>query len=490
MTSGPTRREVIGTLGAGSLALAGTPAAFRHAAARVLAQDAGTLIRGGRVVNADGTRVADVRIGGETIVEIGSGLAPAPGERVIDAADMLVMPGGIDPHTHLTGGFVDDITSGTTAAVAGGITTVGTFAFPGRGETALEAVDRMAGEVAEQAIADVMLHGYTWPPTPEYAAMLGGLAERGQPSIKIFMPSRDFGAHTEAVIALLQEAHTHGIVTMIHCEDQVMLNAAVRRMEAEGRTSLRYYAESRPDVAEVVATAQAVGFCELTGAPMHLVHLSSARALDAARNAHTAALPLTIETRPLYLNFTAERFAGPDGPLYVGQPPLRTDADVTALWQGLADGRIDMLATDHAPWRRDQKLDPNLSISRLRPGVSALRFMLPIYYAEGVGKGRISVERFVETTSTTPAKTFGLYPQKGVIAQGADADIIVFDPNRTKAVRAEDDPSNADYSLYEGWEITGWPQTVVRRGAVVFEDDQVVASAGTGVLVTRESRSR
>ena len=486
--SGPGRREVIGALGLGSLALAGIPATLRRGTAPTLVQDSQILIQGGRVINADGARDADVRIRGETIVEIGPRLQTAPGDRVIDATGMLVMPGGIDPHTHLTGGFIDDLTTGTSAAVAGGITTVGTFAFPGRGETALEAVDRMAGEVADQAIGDVMLHGYTWPPTPEYAAMMAGLAERGQPSIKIFMPSRDFGAHTEAVIALLEEARTHGIVTMIHCEDQAMLNAAVRRMEAEGRTSLRYYAESRPDVAEVVATAQAVGLCELTGAPMHIVHLSSARALDAARNAHTADLPLTIETRPLYLNFTAERFAESDGPLYVGQPPLRTDSDVAALWQGLADGRIDMLATDHAPWTREQKLDPNLSISRLRPGVSALRFMLPIYFSEGVGKGRISVERFVETTSTTPAKTFGLYPRKGVIQEGADADIIVFDPNRTKAVRAEDDPSNADYSLYEGWEVTGWPHVVLRRGGTVFDEDRVVASPGTGKLVNRAPR--
>lgn len=487
-TRDPSRREVIGALSVGSLALAGMPATLRPPTARMLVQDGDTLIQGGRIVNADGSRDADVRIRGESIVEIGAGLTPAPGERVIDVRGMLVMPGGIDPHTHLTGGFVDDLTTGTSAAVAGGITTVGTFAFPRGTETALAAVDRMAGEVETLAIADVMLHGYTWPPTPEYAEMLGGLAERGQPSIKIFMPSRDFGAHKEAVIALLEQAQAHGIVTMIHCEDQAMLNAAVRRMEAEGRTSLRYYAESRPDVAEVVATAQAVGLCELTGAPMHLVHLSSARALDAARNAHTANLPLTIETRPLYLNFTAEQYAQPDGPLYVGQPPLRTDADVAALWQGLADGRIDMLATDHAPWRREQKLDPDLSITRLRPGVSALRFMLPIYYAEGVGKGRISVERFVETTSTTPAKTFGLYPRKGVIAQGADADILVFDPDRTKAVRAEDDPSNADYSLYEGWEVTGWPRTVLRRGAVVFDDDRVVGSPGTGKLANRDSR--
>ena len=232
--------------------------------------------------------------------------------------------------------------------------------------------------------------------------MMPQLAVLGQPSHKVFMTRQDFGAHLNAFIELLEAARDAGVVTLMHCEDAAMLQATLRRLRAEGRTSLRHYAESRPEIAEVAATAQAVALCELARAPMHLVHLSSRRALEAARE--TAGLPLSIETRPLYLYFTEQWLAGEDGPLYIGQPPLRSAADVDAMWRGLVDGRIDFLATDHAPWTRAQKMDPELDVGHLRPGVSDLRFMLPVLFSEGVRKGRISEERFVEVTSSAAAK--------------------------------------------------------------------------------------
>ncbi|MCA9738593.1 MAG: amidohydrolase family protein, partial [Gemmatimonadetes bacterium] len=217
-----------------------------------------------------------------------------------------------------------------------------------------------------------------------------------------------------------------------------------------------------------------------TGAPMHFVHLSSARALDAARDPALGPLPLTIETRPLYLYFTDEWLRGPDGPLYIGQPPLRPAGDVEAMWSGLVDGRIDMLATDHAPWTRAQKLDPELDITRLRPGVSDLRFVRPVLWSEGVAKGRITPERFVQVTSTAAARAFGLHPDRGVLAEGAYGDVMILDPERTHTVSAADDPSNSDYTPFEGWALTGWPILTVRRGEVVFEDGQVTGLPGSG----------
>jgi dihydropyrimidinase len=445
----------------------------------------GILIRGGRVVNADGVRAADVRIDGGRIVQVASSIAAPSGIRVIGARGKLVIPGGIDPHTHLHASFVDDFTTGSRAALAGGVTTVGTFVHPRRDETAEAALDRTAALVKQQAIADVILHTAAGTPRIEFIPSLAALVARGQPSIKVFMVGADFGAHLGAFVQLLEAARHAGVVTLVHCEDGALLAAAVRRLTAEGRTSLANYGESRPVVAEVAATQQAAALCENTRAPMHVVHLSSARALEACREARRAGLPLTVETRPLYIHLTDEVMRGPDAPLYVGQPPLRTRDDVEAMWSGLLDGSIDFLATDHAPWTRAQKLDPELTITRLRPGVSNLQHMLPMYWSEGVRTRRMPMERFVATTSTNAARRFGLHPRKGVIAEGSDADVVLWDPERRGIVRGAEDLSNADYSVYEGREVTGWPVMTIRRGEVVVEGTNVTGAPGTGQLVPR-----
>ena len=498
------RRHALRTMGAAALGLAAgardgeaavRPAASEAAgatiseAASAARQEAGEiLIRGGRVVNADASLVADVRILGSSIAEIGPNLTAAAEARIIDATSRLVIPGGIDPHTHLQGSFVDDLTTGTSAAVAGGITTVGTFAYPQDGENAVQAMDRWLAEVSRSAIGDVFFHGSTWPPTPEFAALMPELAARGQPSHKIFMTRRDFGASRGALIELLEAARDAGVVTLMHCEDGAMLSAVLRRLRAEGRTSLRHFADSRPVIAEVAATEDAVALCELTRAPMHFVHLSSRRALEAARTPHSEGLPLTIETRPLYLYFTDEMLLGEDGPLYIGQPPLRSASDVDAMWAGLVDGRIDFLATDHAPWTRAQKMDPELNVARLRPGVSDLRFMLPVLFSEGVNKGRLSEQRFVEVTSTAAARTFGLYPERGVVREGSLADVVILDPSLERTASADDDPSRSDYTPFEGWTVTGWPVITIRRGEVVYEDGRVTGQPGSGRPAERRPR--
>ncbi|MEX2285178.1 MAG: amidohydrolase family protein [Gemmatimonadota bacterium] len=478
-----TRRDVLRSLAAGWVVVRSTATG----GVRFPAQSATELlIRRGRIVNADGARTADVRVVGETIAEIGTGLRPGTGARVIEAAGRLIMPGGIDPHTHLHPSFVDDFTSGSVAALAGGITTVGTFATVQQNETMIAAIERLAGRVRTEAIADVILHVSAWPPTPEVAASLPDIAAAGQPSFKIYMLRADFGAQLQNTIRLLEAARAAGVVTMVHCEDGALLGAAVRRLQAQNRTTLRDYSASRPVLAEVAATQQIAALCESTGAPVHIVHLSSARALEACKQARAAGAPLFVETRPLYLHLTEEKMQRPDAPLFVGQPPLRTVADRTELWRAMIDGRIDVLATDHAPWRREQKLDPALSITRLRPGVSDLQFMLPMYFSEGVGKRRLPLPRFVETTSTNAARIFGLYPKKGVIQVGSDADFAIWDPNRTATVSAEADHSKSDYSVYEGWNVTGWPVTTIRRGEVVYDDGRVLGQAGTGRLISRE----
>jgi dihydropyrimidinase len=441
-----TRRDALRSLTTGCVGFAVRGAANPRALAQVASSE--LLIRRGRVVNASGIRDVDVRIVGETITEIGAGLKAGAGSRVIEAAGHLVLPGGIDPHTHLHPSFVDDLTSGSMAALAGGITTVGTFATAQQNETVPSAIERMAGRVRTEAIADVFLHASAWPPTPEVAAAMSAIRSAGQPSFKIYMTRPDVGAHVHDLIRLLEAARAAGVVTMVHCEDGAMLAAAARRLEAEGRTSLRDYAASRPAIAEIAATQQVAALCESIGAPMYVVHISSSRALEACRQARAAGAPLFVETRPLYLHLTDERARSADAPLYVGQPPLRPIEDGRELWRGLADGRIDVLASDHAPWTREQKLDPSLSITRIRPGMSDLQFMLPMYFSEGVRARHLTLQRFVEHTSTNAARIFGLYPKKGVILEGSDGDIVIWDPNRRATVTAEADLSKADYSVF------------------------------------------
>jgi dihydropyrimidinase len=279
------------------------------------------------------------------------------------------------------------------------------------------------------------------------------------------------------------------ILVMLHCEDQGILSAARRELLAGGRRSLRYYAESRPVEAEVAATERAVAMGEESGAGVYVVHLSCEPALAVCKAARARSLPIYVETRPLYLHFTRERYLGLDGPLYVGQPPLREARDVAALWEGLAQGAIDTIATDHAPWTRQQKLDPTLSIARLRPGVNNLQVMLPLLYSEGVDQGKLSLEQFVALTSTNAARLFGLYPRKGAIAVGSDADLVLWAPTERRRVEGSALFSRAGFSVYEGMEVTGWPMVTLRRGHVVFDEGEITAEPGSGMLLPRHART-
>ena len=442
------------------------------------------LISGGTVVTSEGRFDADVRVRDGTIVEIGTGLTAGAGTRAIDATGLLVMPGGVDPHVHLGGRTRDDYRTGSQAALAGGITTISNFAFPAGGRTVAQAIEREAALIREQAIADVILHAGITPDT-QAGQMATLAAETGQTSTKIFMVWTTFDANVPDHMATMDAAGRAGILTMVHCEDSPILARAVAELTAAGRTSLEYFPDSRPVVAEVVATQRAVAMAEATGAPIYAVHVSSEGALRVLEDARDRGLSVFVETRPIYLHFTRERFEGPDRGLYVGQPPLRGQRDQDALWAGIANGSVHVLATDHVAYRREEKMDPSQTISSHRAGLSNLQVVRPMLYSEGVVQGRISEERFVAVTSTNAAKLFGLYPRKGTIAVGSDADIVLWDPDETRTIRDEDMFSGAGFSVYSGWEVTGWPVMTLRRGEVVYEDGEILAGAGSGQLLRR-----
>ena len=449
------------------------------------------VIRGGEIVNAGGSERAAVGIVDGVVAQVGGDLE---GREEIDATGLLLLPGAVDAHVHLSSPpgasrpgprWVDDFASGSRAALAGGVTTVGNMTFLGAGETPLNGLAREAEAVRAQAIADVFCHPVIGDPSPAVLEEIPRLLEAGCGTIKCFLSMPGFDAQSAAYVRAIRLAGESGLLTMLHCEDPALLADAAERLTAAGLTSLRHYGVSRPEIAEVVATQRAVAIAEATGAPVYVVHLSCARALDVCADAQARGLPVRVETRPLYLHLTSERLLEPDGAKYVGQPPLRDQADVDALWAGIRDGVVQTVCTDHAPWSLEAKLDPGLSINRLRPGVENLQTMVPMLWSEGVRAGRISRERFVEVTATNAARLFGVHPRKGVIAPGSDADIVLFDPELTRTVEREMVQSNAGHSVYEGRRVTGWPVLTLRRGEVVFRDSRVTGRPGSGQLLRR-----
>jgi len=448
------------------------------------------VIRGGTIVTAGGEARADLGIAGGRVAQLGGELA---GARELDATGKLLLPGGIDAHVQLSTPpgpregpqWVDDFTSGSAAALAGGITTLGNMTFLSPGETPLVGLAREAATARAQTICDLFLHPVLGAITPDVLAEIPALLGAGCNTIKYFTTPPSFDAQIAGYVEATRRAGAERLLTLIHCEDSALLSDAAATLAAAGQTSLRYYAESRPPISEIVATQRAVAIAEATGAPVYIVHLSCARALAVCAEAAARGVPVYVETRPFYLHLTRERLLEPDGAKYIGQPPLREAADVDALWAGLRAGTIHTVCTDHAPWSLAAKLDPTLTITRLRPGAENLQTMLPLLYSEGVRKGRISRGRLVEVLSTNVAKLMGLYPRKGTIAVGSDADLVIFDPDLTRTIDAAMLHSHADYSVYEGWEVTGWPTTTIRRGEIVFADGQITGQPGSGELVRR-----
>lgn len=452
------------------------------------------LIRNGLIVTDSNRYTADIRVEGEIITEIGSNLAKTGNERVIDASGVTILPGGIDPHVHLSlpsyvpepHQWADDFASGSKAALAGGITTLGCISVPDKEETPLGTLERETKSAKQEAIADIMVHPVISSPTEKTVREIPKLVEKGCTTIKIFTCTEDFDKHVLEYYKAVQKAKKADMLVMIHCEDYAIIKATCEQMIAEGRGSLSYYAESRPVISEVVATQRAVAMCEAIGAPIYVVHLSSKRALQVCKEAQSRSLPLYVEGRPIFFYLTREKYTEPEGPLYVVQPPLREEKDTTALWEGVQTGHIHTLATDHAPHTREHKLDPSLNVSELRPGINELQVMLPMFHSRAVLEDKISLERFVALTSTNSAKLFGIYPQKGTIQEGSDADLVLWDRTETREIKNTDLFSKAGFSIYEGASVTGWPIMTIRRGEVVYEDNEIKAQPGSGNVLSRE----
>jgi dihydropyrimidinase len=456
-----------------------------------------TLIKSGTVVTASDLYRGDVLIEDEKIALIGTSI-DVQTDKVIDASGKYVLPGGIDVHTHLDMPFggtrsADDFESGTIAAAYGGTTSIVDFAIQYRGQTLHDAWETWMKKAEGKAVVDYGFHMIITDLSDQVEGEMDALVGQGVTSFKLFMAYPGVFMLDDGSIfkALLRTGKNGGTICM-HAENGGVIDVLVQRALAEGKTAPKYHALTRPARAEAEATHRAIALAEMADVPIYIVHLSAAEALEMVTEARDRGLPAYAETCPQYLFLSYDNYEEPGfaGAKYVMSPPLRAKAAQDQLWRGLAFNDLQAVSTDHCPFcMKEQKELGAGDFSKIPNGAPGIETRMSLVYDGGVRAGRISLNRFVELTSTSPAKIFGLFPRKGTIAPGSDADIVVFDPNRTMTLSARTLHMKVDYNPYEGRQVTGAADTVLSRGRPVIENGKFVGRAGAGSFIKRAGRS-
>jgi dihydropyrimidinase len=450
-------------------------------------------IHGGTIVTATETRRADIGIADGKIVAIGE-VGGALVEE--DATGLLVLPGVVDPHTHLEAQFrqdgpytADDFYSGTAAAACGGVTTIIDYARQFPGATLADGIREWTARAADKALIDYSFHIVVTDFSDKTLAEIPALLADGFPSVKAFMMRISDGD----LLKLMAASAAAGGLVMAHAENAAVLDHQKDRLFTEGRRSARWYVDSRPEIGEADATARAIAYADLTGATVCIVHISCDAALQRVREAKARGSKPWIEVRPCYLLLDADRYTadGVDPLTLSGCPPLRPAWNLDKLWAGLADGAIDLVGSDHCAWRLEEKSVGAEDFSLIPHGIPALETQLPTLWSVGVDGNRLNLDgetranRLVEAMSTAPAKLHGLYPRKGTIAIGSDADLVLFDDNRRETIAQSRLHSRAGYEPCEGMEVVGWPVATFSRGELIARNGEIVARPGRGQLLKR-----
>jgi len=452
-----------------------------------------TLIKGGTVVTAGDTVQGDVLIDGETVATIGRELDVAV-DRVIDASDRYVMPGGIDAHTHMDMPFggtfsADDFESGTAAAAWGGTTTIVDFAIQDLGESLQAGFERWMAKAAGKAQVDYGFHVIVRQVNDQTLADMDALIGQGVTSFKLFMAYPGvFMLDDASIFRAMQRTSDNGGLIMMHAENGGAIDVLVRRYLQEGRTDPINHALTRPATMEGEATHRAIALARLAGVAVYIVHLSSRDALSAVVEARDRGAAAFAETCPQYLFLSQDDLARPDfeGAKYVCSPPLRPRDHQQDLWNGLVRDDLQIVSTDHCPFDyKDQKVLGRGDFSRIPNGLPGVEDRYSVLFDGGVNAGRIGLNRFVELVATAPARMFGLYPQKGTIAPGSDADVVVFDPTAERTLSASTHHMRVDYNCFEGMRVRGKPEVVMQRGEVVIEGDRFYGRPGQGKFLKR-----
>ena len=449
-----------------------------------------TVVKGGLVVSSEGAFEADVAIEDGVIASIARSF-DGRADTTFDARGRYVLPGCVDPHTHLEMPFqgtttCDDFFTGTVAAAFGGTTSVVDFCIQQHGQAFGDALDAWHAKAGGRAVVD---YGFHLAITDFAGGELADVVAAGVTSIKLFMAYRgELMVDDLTMFAVLRAAAAEGALVMVHAENGDAIDTLVRAARERGCTAPVWHGRTRPPETEAEATNRAIMLARVAGASLYVVHVSCEAALTPLRRARADGWRVTGETCPQYL-FTDESCLdapGFAGAKYVFTPPPRRPADQDALWSALARDELSVISTDHCPFRlRDQKVLGRDDFSKIPNGAPGIEERLMLIHHFGVGSGRLTLPRMVELLATAPARHFGLYPRKGTLAVGSDADVVIFDPHRRRRLGVESSHSEIDYSLYEGIEVIGTPETVIVRGEVVIDHDELVAGAGGGRFLER-----
>ncbi len=458
-----------------------------------------TVIRNGTIVTATDTYLGDIGILGGRIVAIGKDLPIENAGSVIDATGRYVMPGGIDVHTHLDMPFggttsADDFETGTIAAAFGGTTTLIDFAIQYKGQTLHQAFDTWMKKASGKAVIDYSFHCIITELADAQLQEMKTLVREGVPTFKLFMAYPGVFMLDDASIfrAMNAAANSGGMICM-HAENGGAIDVLVQRALAEGKCAPKYHALTRPTTAEAEATSRSIALAEMAGAPVYIVHLSCNEALEKVREARDRGLPTYAETCPQYLYLSLENMDVPgfEGAKYVFTPPLREKWHQEKLWQGLAKDDLQVVSTDHCPFcYKEQKELGKDDFTKIPNGGPGIEHRLSLVYSGGVHGKRFSPNRFVQLVSTAPAKLFGLYPRKGTVAIGSDADLVVFDPDEEQIISAKTHHMRVDYSMFEGIRVKGVPKIVLSRGRTIIENGKFVGKPGAGEFLKRENPAK
>jgi len=458
------------------------------------------LLKNGLIVTSTGSHTADVFMDGDRIAAIGRGLGQKA-DSTVDATGKYVLPGAVDPHTHIDMPLMstsssDDWKTGSIAAACGGTTTIVDFTLQGKGEMIRDAVDRQKSKADGKTVIDYGIHPCVTDGRPEVIdEVKKAIHDYGTPSLKIYL-FYDFRVDDYTMIRLLEETRRHGGLVLVHAENFDMIRRLNEQHAAAGALAPISHAKAHPALAEEEAVGRAIAAAEFVDGRIYIVHLSSARGLWKVRQARDRGLHVYAETCPQYLTLTEERYNEPDwaGAKYVMSPPLRSRENLDELWQGLRDGDVQTVGTDHCPFNFKGQKDMNGKddYRKIPSGAPGIETMVMLLHSEGVVKGRISLERMVDVLSTGTARMFGL-ASKGAVAVGKDADVVVFDPKRKFTITQDKLHQNVDYTPWEGLEVTGTPDIVYSRGKRVAEwaGDRMrfVGEIGRGRFLKREPLS-
>src|ERR1700734_3433671 len=451
----------------------------------------------GKVVTAEQTFAADVLIDGSTIREVRAGIHPQ-GHTTVDATGLLVLPGGIDAHTHLDMPFggttsADDFESGTRAAAIGGTTTIVDFAIQAKGTKMRTALDTWWKKAEGKACIDYGLHMIVTDLGTSGLEDMDDMVREGVASFKLFMVYPNVLMVDDATIfKAMRQTAKNGALICMHAENGSVIDVIVQQALAEGKTAPIYHALTRPTKAEAEAVHRAIAMAEIAGVPIYIVHLSSEDALNQVREARDRGLPAFAETCPQYLLLSLEETMSHNSfedAKWVFTPPLREKKNQPKLWDGLKDDHLQVVSTDHCPFCfEDQKVLGVNDFTKIPNGGPGIENRMQLIHHNGVNAGKISLNRFVEITATAPARIFGMYPKKGTISPGSDADLVLWDPNAEHTISAKTHNMRCDYSMFEGFKVRGNAKQVYSRGELIVENGKYLGKAGRGAYLRRTAR--